>query len=202
MISIIGSGGHCISLISNFFYKKKINAIYDIKSLSKKKILSINLKKLNLNKIKKKEFLYIAIGNNLIRKKIYNSLKKKKIKVKNCISKNATIIHPNKISNGNQIFSNVYIGPETIIGENNIINTGSIIEHEVIIGSHCNINPGSTVCGKVSIGNNVVVGAGSVVFENIHICDNVIIGGGTVVNKSITKPGIYYGSPAKFIRHD
>jgi len=34
----------------------------------------------------------------------------------------------------------------------------------------------------------------------VNICDNVVIGAGSVVTKDITKPGIYAGNPAKFLR--
>ena len=34
----------------------------------------------------------------------------------------------------------------------------------------------------------------------ISPCDNVVIGAGSVVTKSIDKPGIYAGNPAKLIR--
>jgi len=34
----------------------------------------------------------------------------------------------------------------------------------------------------------------------VTICDGVVIGAGSVVTKDITKPGIYAGNPAKFLR--
>lgn len=201
MISIIGSGGHCISLINNFFKYKDISVIYDLCTPKKnKKIHGIKVEKFDIKKINKKEKLFIAIGDNILRKNIFYHLKKNNFIINNCISKKAKLIKPIIIKKGNSIFSNSYVGPKSKIGENNIINTGAIIEHEAEIGNNCNINPGVIICGKVKIGNNVVVGAGSIILENTEICSNVTIGAGSLINKSIKRIGLYYGSPAKFIR--
>ena len=50
-----------------------------------------------------------------------------------------------------------------------------------------------------NIGNNVSVGSNATILP-VSICDNVVIGAGAVVTKNITKPGIYAGNPAKFLR--
>jgi acetyltransferase-like isoleucine patch superfamily enzyme len=34
----------------------------------------------------------------------------------------------------------------------------------------------------------------------VAICDDVVIGAGSVVTRSITKPGIYAGNPARSLR--
>jgi serine acetyltransferase len=36
--------------------------------------------------------------------------------------------------------------------------------------------------------------------SNINICDNVIIGAGSLVLKDIAEPGVYFGSPAKYVK--
>ena len=54
--------------------------------------------------------------------------------------------------------------------------------------------------GKVNIGNDVFIGIKSIIMPGVSICDKVVIGVNTVVTKSITKSGVYVGSPAKFIK--
>ncbi len=49
------------------------------------------------------------------------------------------------------------------------------------------------------LGNRVSVGSNATLMP-VSICDDVVIGAGSVVTKDITKPGIYAGNPAKFIR--
>lgn len=53
--------------------------------------------------------------------------------------------------------------------------------------------------GCIKIGNNVFIGARATILPNVDICDNVFVAAGALVSKSITKPGIYGGVPAKFI---
>jgi acetyltransferase-like isoleucine patch superfamily enzyme len=59
---------------------------------------------------------------------------------------------------------------------------------------------GDTSLWKATIiGNHVSIGSNATILP-VSICDNVVIGAGAVVTKSITKPGIYVGNPAKFLR--
>ena len=52
---------------------------------------------------------------------------------------------------------------------------------------------------STTIGNHVSVGSNATILP-VSICDQVVIGAGAVVTKNISKPGIYAGNPAKFIR--
>ena len=49
------------------------------------------------------------------------------------------------------------------------------------------------------IGNHVSIGTNATILP-VTICDQVVIGAGSVVTRDITKPGIYAGNPAKFLR--
>ena len=49
------------------------------------------------------------------------------------------------------------------------------------------------------IGNNVSIGSNATILP-VTVCDRVVIGAGSVVTKSILKPGIYAGNPARFLR--
>lgn len=52
----------------------------------------------------------------------------------------------------------------------------------------------STVIGdRVSIGSNATI-------MPVSICADVVIGAGSVVTRNITKPGIYAGNPARFLK--
>lgn len=124
---------------------------------------------------------------------------------------------------GCAIGANCFIGPFTeiqkkvTIGKRTKIQSHSFICELVTIGDDCFIGHGvmfindlfssggpaggdqskwrSTIIGnKVSIGSNASI-------LPVSICDNVVIGAGSVVTKNITKPGIYAGNPARFIRN-
>jgi acetyltransferase-like isoleucine patch superfamily enzyme len=50
-----------------------------------------------------------------------------------------------------------------------------------------------------TIGNRVSIGSNATIMP-VAICDDVVIGAGSVVTRSITKPGIYAGNPARSLR--
>ena len=63
------------------------------------------------------------------------------------------------------------------------------------------IGPNAATGGTVEIGKNSVIGIGSNVKHNVKIGKNCIIGAGSYVNKNTKENSIYYGLPAKYIRH-
>lgn len=86
------------------------------------------------------------------------------------------------IKRGSKIDSHVNIGHNSFIDENSVIALGAILG------------------GSVRLGKNCMVGLGAVIRNGINICDNVIIGMGSNVVSDIVSPGIYMGSPAKFLK--
>jgi acetyltransferase-like isoleucine patch superfamily enzyme len=52
---------------------------------------------------------------------------------------------------------------------------------------------------KTLVGNHVSIGSNATILA-VTICDRVVIGAGAVVTKNISKPGIYAGNPARFLR--
>lgn len=49
------------------------------------------------------------------------------------------------------------------------------------------------------IGNRVSIGSNATILP-VTIADDVVIGAGAVVTRDLTKPGIYAGNPARFLR--
>ena len=203
--NIIGTGGHARPLIEvlDENFRNFIKELYDVnfrKKKTKEKILGNNVVG-SLNdfvKYKNKE-VYLAIGDNSLRKKVFIFLKKKKINFPNLISQDAMVSEYFKKGVGNFINKKAFIGTEVSIGNNNIINTGSVLEHQIKIGSHSHVGPKAILGGHVKIGNNVLIGLGAKIINNIKICNNCTIGVGAVVTKNITIPGNYAGVPAKKI---
>ena len=134
---------------------------------------------------------------------------------------NVKLISPLNIY-GCTIGDNCFIGPfveiqkDVFIGSNTKIQSHSFICELVTIGSNCFIghgvmfvndlfSNGSPAMGDKSkwkatkIGNNVSIGSNTTILP-VEICSNVVIGAGAVVTKNITRPGIYAGNPAKFLR--
>ncbi len=142
---------------------------------------------------------FIAIGNNKIRRKIYEGLTLPIfISPINAVHKNAVICVSAKIYSKNiMIGAGVVINALAVINDGVICNTGCIIEHECIVESFAHIGPGAILCGNVTVGENSFIGAGSVVRQGIKIGRNVTVGAGSVVVKDIADNMTVMGCPAK-----
>ena len=132
-----------------------------------------------------------------------------------------TVVEPVNLY-GCTIGSNTFIGPfvevqkDAIIGQNCRVQSHTFICELVTIGNDCFIGHGvmfvndlfsegkpangnNALWKSTNIGNHVSIGSNATILP-VSICDNVVIGAGAVVTKNITKPGIYVGNPAKFLR--
>ena len=132
-----------------------------------------------------------------------------------------TIVEPVNLY-GCHLGDNCFIGPfveiqkHVAIGHRTKIQSHSFICELVTIGDDCFIGHGVMFINDVfssggpsggdvtkwkstSIGNHVSIGSNATILP-VSICDDVVIGAGSVVTKNITKPGIYAGNPARFIR--
>ena len=141
---------------------------------------------------------FIAVGDNGLRKKIYENLQQKKLLPGNAIHP-ASIIDVSAIiaANGIMIAANVTINPLATIGTGAICNTGCIIEHECVVGEFVHIGPGAVLCGNVKIGDGSFVGANSVIKQGITVGKNAMIGAGAVVVKDVPDNVTVVGVPAK-----
>mgnify|MGYP003592551279 FL=1 len=141
---------------------------------------------------------FIAIGDNSIRQKIYESFK-----AQGCLPVNA--IHPSAeidpsaqlIGNGIMISSNVSVNALSKIGNGVICNTGCVIEHECEVGDFVHVGPGTVLCGNVTVGEGSFVGANAVIRQGIHIGKHCMIGAGAVVIKDVPDNTIVAGNPSR-----
>ena len=134
---------------------------------------------------------------------------------------NVEVVEPVNLY-GCKIGPGCFIGPfceiqkNVVVGSQTRIQSHSFVCELVSIGDNCFIghgvmfvndtfkkgSPGSgdtSVWKKTLIGNHVSIGSNATILP-VTICDNVVIGAGSVVTKDLTKPGIYAGNPARFLR--
>lgn len=143
---------------------------------------------------------FIALGDNRIRRKIYEKLRSNNIFLNTTlIHSNTTISKSSLIEEQTFISAGVIINPQVKIGVGCIINTGAIIEHDCSIGKFSHIAPGAVLAGNVSIGSGCMIGANAVIKQGVKIGDNVIVGAGAVVLKDVNSNTIFVGNPAKQI---
>jgi sugar O-acyltransferase (sialic acid O-acetyltransferase NeuD family) len=200
---VIGTGGHSrvvLSILSNL-NTHNIFGVLDLREIQTgETILGIpvigsidSIKEFDNNVFE----IFLAIGDNSLRKSIFLRLKSHKFSLPNLISQYAIVDVNSNMGEANIICPKAFIGPSSIIGDNNIINTGAIIEHEASIKDHCNFSPLSIVAGRSSVDNECFIGSSATIIDKINITEKVIIGAGSTVIDDILKPGTYVGSPAK-----
>ena len=196
--SIIGYSGHSFVILDSAFKSKlDCKGYYE---RNKKEFNPFDIDYLGLeNNIVTNERIFISIGNNKIRRNIYEDLIKKDfitflniIDPTSSVSKFAFIKQDSSISLG----VNSVINSLAKIEAGSIINTGAIIEHEVKIGKFSHVGPNAIICGDANIGENVFVGANAIVKQGVIIGDNSIIGAGSVVLNDIPANSTYVGNPA------
>lgn len=71
------------------------------------------------------------------------------------------------------------------------------IAHNVKIGKHTVISAQTGISGSTKVGNHCVIAGQVGSVGHIEIGDKVMVGAQSGISKSITKPGTYFGSPAK-----
>lgn len=204
-VVIIGASGHG-KVIADIVLKSGDNLIgflddnMDIQNkeiFKEKKVIGVVKDCEKIQRDNSKYFFVIGIGNNYIRKEMFE---KYKLNYYTAIHPNAVISNQVEIGKGTVVMANVVINADSSIGENCIINTGSIIEHDNKIDNNVHISPNSTLCGTVKVGELTHIGASVTVKNNTIICGNCIIGAGAVIVKNIEKKGTYLGMPAKIIK--
>ena len=188
---IIGAGGHARIVASILSAKNEYNILEFVDTYKKyedEKINGVPVVQVNsiINYLKEKDIdnIFLAIGDNKKRKKLYKEVKNRYNFI-NCIHPNAEIEKNSIIGKGVFIGSGVVIGAEVKISDNVIINNGVVISHETKIGANSHLGPGVNIAGRVNVGSDTFIGIGSSVIDNLNIGNNVVIGAGSVVINNI-----------------
>jgi len=110
----------------------------------------------------------------------------------------------------------VEIQRKVTIGKRTRIQSHAFVCELVEIGDDCFISHGAMFVNDLvrsgepayaqperwkttQLGNRVFIGTNATVLP-VTICDDVVVGAASVVTKDITKPGIYAGNPARYLR--
>lgn len=141
--------------------------------------------------------MFVAIGNNEIRKKLYMKLEQLGASIPVLVHPSAVIGKEVTIDKGTVVMAGVVINCSTTIGKGCIINTGATIDHDSEIGEFVHISPGVNIAGTVKIGESSWIGAGGIVINDVNITNNSIVGAGAVVIEDIKDSGTYVGVPAR-----
>jgi|ETNmetMinimDraft_21_1059911.scaffolds.fasta_scaffold01840_7 sugar O-acyltransferase (sialic acid O-acetyltransferase NeuD family) len=141
--------------------------------------------------------IIIAVGEPVVRKKLFEKVKSMGIKF-------ATLVDPSCIiSDTAELGEGVIVAPLSIVAssvvlERNVaINTMTTIGHDIKIGAHTVISTHVTIGGSSTIGEETFIGLGAQTKQELSIGKNVIVGMGSVVFNDIPEKIIAMGNPAR-----
>lgn len=141
----------------------------------------------------------VAIGNNEIRAKVAEWLKRQDVPRVSSVHPSAQIARGVKIGAGSVLMAGAIVNADAVIGDEVIINTGATVDHDNVIADAVHVAPGSHLCGHVSVGYGSFIGAGSVLIPSVHIGTNVVVGAGSTVLNNIADDQRVAGSPCRAI---
>ena len=140
--------------------------------------------------------IFIAIGKNEIRQKLYDQFSAAGGKLTTLTHPSAIISRHALIGEASIIAANAVVNPFSKIGKGVILNTSATIDHDCIIEDFAHISPGANLAGGVSIGARSWVGIGASIKQNIAIGQDVVVGAGASVVQNIPNNWIVAGVPA------
>ena len=142
----------------------------------------------------------VAIGDNRIRARIFESVRARGERIVNAVHPAAVLAPDVRLGEGVMICAGVVVNTGTVIGDNVILNTGCTVDHHNHIGDHAHIAPGVHLGGDVTIGEGTVVGIGATVIPQRTVGAWSVIGAGSVVTKDIPAHATAVGMPARVVR--
>ncbi len=209
-VVIIGSSGHAKVVIDIFEASKSHQIIGLLDSYRQKGEKTLSYEILGdenvineLIQIHKNLEFFIAIGDNWARNEFKNKIITihKNIKFATAIHPSATISQHVKIGSGTCIMPGAIVNTNCNIGEFCILNTNSSLDHDCIMKHSSSLAPKVCTGGYVEIEEYSAISIGAIIKDRIKIGKHTVIGAGSLVLKDCEPMSIYYGLPAKKIRH-
>lgn len=198
---LIGAGGYAKSVIDSIdFYNYELIGFVDEYS-DEEYHLDIPILASNIDELKNSEqyVYFISIGNNINRKKWYDILIKKGLRVINVVDRSAIISPKVILGNGCFVGKFAIINSKAIIGNNCIINSRALVEHGCLVSDHVNLSTNTVINGDVQVGTGSFVGSCSVTIGQLKIGCWSTVGAGAVVIKNVADGVTVAGVPAKEI---
>lgn len=208
-IIVFGASGHAKVVIDIIEKENKYNIVGLIDTFKPKNYSILGYKILGTEDdlpllMKQHQFKagIIAIGDNWIRKKMYDKIVSivPNFKFISAIHPNAVIGKNTKIGKGTVIMPGAIVNIDTRVGDFCILNTKSSLDHDCVIRKFSSLAPDATVGGNVNIGAYSAICLGARVIQDITIGKHSVIGAAAMVNRDIEDYKMAFGVPAKVVK--
>ena len=130
--------------------------------------------------------VFIAIGDNALRRKIYARLRGHDFPA--LIDPSAQVSPTTEFKHGTFIAVEAVVSVGTDIGKFVIVNARAGVGHDSVVGDFANIAPGVSLSGHTKIGKDVFMGTNSCTAPGMTVGDGATVACGTPVLKDV-EPG-------------
>ncbi|MFL0809595.1 MAG: acetyltransferase [Agarilytica sp.] len=141
--------------------------------------------------------VFIAVGNNQARRKLYKRFSELDIELASLISPAAVVSSYASVAEGVVVMPNAVINAYAKVGMGAIVNTAAVVEHDCVIQACAHISPNAALAGGVALGECAWLGIGACAKQLINIGNNSVVGAGAVVVKDVADNLIVVGNPAQ-----
>ena len=157
---IIGAGGHgtVVKEVAKACGYDRIEFLDDTSPKALGKISEID-------KFKEYENLFISIGNNKLRKKLFDIAKENGYKIPSLIHPDAYISESAVISEGTIVEPKAVINSNVIVGSGCIVSVGAIVDHDAIVEDYAHVNAGTVIKAATRLETYRKLEVGEVVYR-------------------------------------
>ena len=128
--------------------------------------------------------LFVAVGDNVNREKLFATIADNSISSFNIIHPGANIESTAVLGSGNLIMCGAYIGTKVVIGNGNLIFPGVCITHHNHVGDFNFLSPNVSIGGYTKIASRCKIGMNSAVEPYIEVKSNYYCEPLTIVSQA------------------
>lgn len=198
---LIGAGGYAKSVIDSIDYFNYELVGFVDEYTNEDRHLDIPILAASIDELKNPEkyVYFIAIGNNKNRKRWYDTLKKRKLRLINVVDRSAIVSSKATLGTGCFIGKFAVVNSKAVVGNDCIINTRALVEHGCLVSDHVNLSTNTVINGDVEVGTGSFIGSSSVTIGQLKIGEWSTVGAGAVVIENVENGVTVAGVPAKVI---
>ncbi|CAN5204551.1 acetyltransferase [soil metagenome] len=154
----------------------------------------------NLDEVLKEEncHLFIAVGNNIIRERIFKRAKELKYKMASYISSKASVWENLEVGRNCFVDEGTTLQPFVKVKDNSILFVCNVGHHSVI--EEHSLLSATILGGNVTIGACSYLGMNTVIKQNVKIGEKNIMGMGCIIEQD-TEPGSVYSNKGTMKRN-
>lgn len=198
---LIGAGGYAKSVIDSIDYFNYELVGFVDEYTKEDRHLDIPILAASIDELKNPEkyVYFIAIGNNKNRKRWYDTLKNRKLRLINVVDRSAIVSSKATLGTGCFIGKFAVVNSKAVVGNDCIINTRALVEHGCLVSDHVNLSTNTVINGDVEVGTGSFIGSSSVTIGQLKIGEWSTVGAGAVVIEDVENGVTVAGVPAKVI---